>query len=208
MSRAYNVTLSEISAVFWIIALVVFLWVLRDLWGMYVQVEVGNPALAMQFLFLISLIGIGIFFTLISMALPNNAISKYNLNILIDKISNPDYIGWIRFTRNKKLTLQTVKCGPLGQTKGIANDLKADVINDGTYTVTTPIGNQAILVSDQLNTNINLQDVIGWDLIKKHFGVFGYNAWAKCVEEGKTILPLIGKEEEDGRKETVQVKKE
>jgi len=209
MSRAYNVTTSEISALFFGIGIILSFFVIKDLFGMFAQVQVGNPGLAMQFIFLISLIGISIFFNLISMGLPNHVISKYNLTILIDKITNPDYMGWARVTRNKRLTFQTVKCAPLGQTKGMAYDMKADVINDGTYTITTPCGNPMIVVSDLLSTNINLENAVGWNLIKKHYGVFGYNAWEKCAEDRETLLPLISvKEEKHGeQKETIQIEK-
>lgn len=193
-SRAYGATNSEISAVFWIIGAICAIFVIKYLIDMYVQVQIGNPELAMQFLFMIVLVLIFLFFTFISMALPNYLISKHNLNLLIDKITNPDYIGWIRFTRNKRLCFQTVKCGPLGQTKGLANDLKADIINDGTYTVTTPSGNQAILKSDLLSTNINLENAIGWNLIHKHHGMIGYKAWEKAAELGK-LLFKVGKNE-------------
>ena len=83
----------------------------------------------------------------------------------MDKITNPDYIGWIRATRSRQIRNHIFKKGPLGQTKGRANGVKADVINKGDYTLTLPNGNQAIIKSDLLSTNINLEHCVNWQMI-------------------------------------------
>lgn len=186
--RAYSITNGEVSAIFWGIGLIMSVVVIFHLMAMNNQVSSTNPGLAITFIFLISLLAIGKFFDFLSMAVPNYQISKHNLNLFVDKITNPDYIGWIRFTRNKKIRIHTVKTGPLGQTKGIANNEKADAINDGSYTVTLPNGNQAIIVNDFLSTNINLENAVGWNLIHKHFKIIGFKAWEKCAEDKKLLF--------------------
>lgn len=185
--RAYGITNSEISAVLWIIGFLMMAISLKITYDILAPV-MSNPKYGSAFMIILLMFFISVIFSFASMALPNSLISKYDLNILIDRIKNPEYIGWIRFTRNKRLQCQTVKQGPLGQTKGIANGEKADTINDGTFTITTPCGNQAILKSDLLSNNINLERAVGWQLIHKHFGgLIGFKAWEKAEEDGKLV---------------------
>jgi len=197
--RAYNITNGEVSVVFWGIQLIITIFVIISLIGMMRQVT-GNPGLVTAFLFFIVLLCVALFFSFISMALPNYLISKYNLNIFVDKITNPDFIGWLRITRNKGFRSYTVPRGALGQTKGMANGHKADVIDDGQYTVTLPNGNQAIIVCDFLSNNINLENVRGWQLIKKHFGMVGFNVWDRAVETDNLLIG-VDESEEENRKE-------
>ena len=82
--------------------------------------------------------------------------------------------------------------------KGVANNTKADIINDGSYTVTLQNGNQAVLKNDLLSTNVNLDRVLGWNLISKHFaGLMGFKAWEKCADDGKTVFEVKDEEEEE-----------
>lgn len=205
--RAFTATNSEVSMMFWMIGLILIIKTIIDLFDMHNQVVAKNPGLALTFMVIIFFIGMATFFSFLAMAIPNYQISKNNLNILIDRITNPDYIGWIRFTRTKRLQFQLVKNGPLGQTKGMANGEKADVINDGSYTVITPCGNQAILVSDLLSHNINLERAVGWSLIHKHFGFLGFRAWEKAIEQGKILFKALrGKDKQvDSKAEVADV---
>jgi len=182
--RAYGITNSEISSILWIMSLVMFVISLKVTLDI-LSPAMGNPNIRGAFMTICLMVFMGIIFSFAAMGLPNYLISKYNLNILIDRIRNPDFLGWIRFTRNKRLCFQTVKSGPLGQTKGMANDEKADVINDGNYTVITPCGNQAILKSDLLSHNIDLERAVGWQLIDKHYGLIGFKAWEKAEDDKK-----------------------
>lgn len=198
--RAYNITNSEISAIFWGIKLVLIIFVILNLMNMMAQVQIGNPGLAMTFMFLISIICIAEFFGFISMALPNYMISKYNLNIWVDKLTSPDHIGWFRATRNKNLRNYTVPTGALGQTKGMANGQKADVINDGKYTMTLPNGNRVILTNDFLSSNANLDNVTGWQLIKRHYGLVGFEIWDKAVETKNLLIDVGDNDDEKTKK--------
>lgn len=189
MGRAIGVTNSEISTSFWLIGLITFLVSFVVIWDIWKQAPLVEFIIVM-FLLIISFV----FFTMAWFWM-NYVVSKLNLNLLIDRITNPNYIGWIRFTRSKGLRFHIVKKGPLGQTKGIANETKADVINTGDYTVTLQNGNQAIIKSDLLATNINLDQCIGWQLIKKHFGVLGYKAWEKCKDDEQTLFKIEEKKD-------------
>lgn len=184
--RAFGITTSEISTVIWIISFMMSLISIKvtmDILGP----AMGNPNIRGAAMIIVLLFFMNMLFSFAAMGLPNYLISKYNLNILIDRIRNPDFIGWIRFTRNKKLCFQIIKNGPLGQSKGIADDEKADIINDGNYTATTPSGNQIIIKSDLLPHNINLEQAIGWNLINKHFHLIGFKAWEKAQDDGKLV---------------------
>jgi len=185
--RAITMTNSEISAIIWVISLVFGVVALFVIFSM-VKPVLNNPGVYGTFMLISTMVVMSLIFGFSSMALPNYMISKHNLNLFIDRISNPDYIGWIRFTRNKKVSFQIVKTGPLGQTKGMASGLKADVINNGDYTITTTNGNQAILVSDLLSTNINLDNALGWNLIKKHHGLIGFRAWERAAKDDEVVF--------------------
>jgi len=189
--RAYGVTNSEVSALFWVIALMMFMMCIFNLSGMRAQVAFTNPELAMQFTFMMSLIFVGIFMTLISMVIPNYQITKNNLNILIDKITNPDYTGWMRFTRDKGLRFHTVKKDMGGRTKGVVNDKKASVIDNGDYTINLPNGNKLICVFDMLSQNDNLEENVGWNLISKCFGgLIGFKSYEKAVDSDNLLFDI------------------
>jgi len=190
MPRAINVTNSEISSIFYIIGMIIFMvcfWIIFDMWRQVALVE---------FVFLMFLLATSCVFFTIAWFWMNYIITKYNLNLFVDRISNPNYIGWLRFTRSKSFRPQIVSVGPLGQTKGMASGSKADIINDGEYTVTLQNGNKAIIKNDQLSSNINLEQAVRWQMIKKHFNVWGFKAWEKCVDDEKTLFRI---EDKDGK---------
>jgi len=186
--RAIGLTTQEMSMVFWVISLVMAMVVINYCLDLYSQIAPINPGIGTLLMFMLFICIFGKIFDFIAMAIPNYKISKENLNWFIDKISNPDYMGWIRFTKNKKLRIQIVKCGPLGQTKGLAYGDKADVINTGDYTVTNSVGNQAIIINDLLSTNVNLNEALGLNLIQKHYGTIGFNAYERCVDQDKLLF--------------------
>lgn len=199
--RAFNITTSETSACMWgigliftIIALIFIIQIRGDLAPLY-------PGIATYLVFSVIMIIIGIILSFISMFMPNYQISKNNLNIFIDRITNPDFTGWLRVTRNNRIRIHVVKNGPLGQTKGLADGVKADIFNDGKSTLTTTNGNQMILVSDFLSTNIDLKNAIGWRLINKHYGLIGYDAWEKAADDEELIFKIEGEgnDEKEGR---------
>lgn len=185
--RAIGITTSEISVLIWIFGFVVSIIGLKIIIDLLAPVEGLQGTLSV----FVMLSMLGLIMSFVSMAYPNFQISKHNLNLFIDRITNPDFIGWIRFNRNKKVSFQIVKSGPLGQTKGMASDHKADVMNTSDYTVTTTNGNQAILVSDLLSSNINLDNALGWNLINKHFGFVGFRAWERAVKDNELVFNKI-----------------
>lgn len=187
MSRAIGFTTQETSMVFWIISMVMAMVVINYCFDLFIQINPINPGIGSLLIFMLFALIIGKIFDFIAMLIPNYKISKENLNWFIDKVDK-DYIGWIRLTRNKKLRIQIVKCGPLGQTKGIAYGQKADVINTGDCTISNSIGNQAILKSDLLSTNINIDDAIGLNLIQKHHGTIGFDAYELAENQGKLLF--------------------
>ena len=182
--RAISFSNSEIAISFWIVGFICTMVAMKLIWNLFVVAPLGEFILIM-FLLIISAV-----FYFMGASWLAFIISKYNYNLLIDKITNPDYTGWIRFTRNKNIRFNIVKKGPLGQIKGMANGVKADIINRGDYTLTLPNGNRVLLKHDLLNNNINLNDNLGWKLIKKHFGMVGFKAWEKCLSDGKTLFKI------------------
>lgn len=202
--RAISMTNQEVSIIFWMISLIMFCVVIKMVFKLYSQVALpfpyGNPGLAAEFGLIMFILVFGIVFSLIAVFMPNYSISKYGLDLFVNRISNPDYIGWLRFTKSKGFRSLIVRKGPLGQTRGVANGVKADCINNGGYTVTLPNGNQAIIMCDMLSHNVDLEENIGWELIKKHFGIIGFDAWEKAADE-KALLFDIEEEEKEKSKE-------
>ena len=186
MSRAINITNSEISMVLWIIGFIMQLVVIKQVWDLHLEF----PGV-IEFVMMLFLLPMASLFFFMSPAWINYLISKHNLFLWIDKITNPDYIGWVRATRSRQLRNHIVKKGPLGQTKGRANGVKADVINKGDYTLTLPNGNQAIIKNDLLSTNVNLEHCMHWQMVKKHHGLVGYNAWAKALSDGELTFENV-----------------
>lgn len=117
--------------------------------------------------------------------MPNYAITKYDLNFEIDPMRNPNYECVYRITKNKKLFRRLEQTGPLGQVKGLVSGYNADKINTGSYTITTQNGNHAILSPDVMSVNANLDEELGWKLVKRKHFVFGFNAYRKALVENK-----------------------
>lgn len=200
--RAMGITNQEISISFWVIGFVCQLFTIKLIWGLYTQAPLGD------FILMLFLLSIASFFFFLAPMWMNYLISKFELDLFINKITNPDFIGWIRFTKSKMCRLQIVKKGPLGQTMGLANDAKADIINQGDYTITTPSGNQALIMMDMLSHNVNLEKNVGWNLINKHFGTLGFKACEKAMVDGKTIYPMAVEVKEESKEEKKEEVKE
>jgi len=190
-NNPYSITTQETSVVFFLIGIIIMAIILTD---------PGFPMLA-KFLMFIALMFFGI-----SMITPNYAISKYNLNMFIDKITNPDFENWLRVTKNRTFAPQTVKKGVLGQSKGLVHGAKADIINRGDFTITLQNGNHALVKYDALSHNINFNHTLGWKLIRRKFGVLGSTAFIKAYESGKTEKRKLFKRREE-KKETSEVTK-
>ena len=189
--RAITITTPEVSTIFFGIATLLMFFGISQLLNMNTWASInGMDNLSATIITTILIIFIMFFFFLIAVSFPVYQIVKNNLFIFMDRISNPDFVGWFGFNRNKKFYPQIVNIGSFGNTEGVMNDENADVINDGEYTTTTTNGNQAIIVNDMLTTNINLNNAVGWNLIKKHFGVVGFKAYELAMNTGETMFPV------------------
>jgi len=181
-NNPYSITTQETSVVFFLIGIIIMAIILTD---------PGFPMLA-KFLIFIALMFFGI-----SMITPNYAISKYNLNMFIDKITNPDFENWLRVTKNRTFAPQTVKKGVLGQSKGLVHGAKADIINKGDFTITLQNGNHALITYDTLSHNVNLNHALGWKLIRRKYGFLGSQAFIKCFIDGRTVKRTLLKRRDD-----------
>lgn len=190
MARAISVTNSEISVIFFIFGLILSIMILKIIMDMWVQVPL------MEFILIIFLLIISLIFYFIAMAWTNYLITKYKLNPFIDRVTNPNYEIWLRFTKDRTFAPQIVMKGPLGQNKGLAHGEKADIINRGDFPITLLNGNRAVIKYDLLSHNVNLDHVVGWQLIKKKHGMLGYDAYAKAIEEDRTLFKLEEKQDE------------
>jgi len=169
LGRPFSVTTQEMSAAIWVTGFVIF----------FITI-INDPYFPVMYTLLFLICS---FFMACSMVVPNYAITKYNLNMLIDRMTNPNYENWIRVTKNKKLFLRIVETGPLGQSKGVVSGYNADIINKGNYTVTFQNGNHAIIAPDVMSTNADLEEEIGWKLVKKKHGFIGFDAYRKAIRE-------------------------
>lgn len=180
--RAINMTNSEISMVLWLVGFIMQLVCIKIIWNMFSEYP-GH----IEFVLLLFILPMASLFFFMAPAWINYLVSKFNLNLFIDRITNPDWIGWLRFTQSKSFRPQIVKRGPLGQTMGVTHGVKADVINQGDYTVTLANGNQAIITHDFLSNNINLEQNANWELIKKHHFLIGFSAWESALDRRQML---------------------
>ena len=189
--RAFSITTPEISTIFFAIGFLLMIFGIKEVLKMNEWALMNNmQGLSGSLMIVVMVMVLMFIFYLLSVAFPVYQIIKNNLFIFIDRISNPDYIGWFGFNRNKKFYPQVVKIGSFGKTMGIMAGVSADVINDGTYTGITTNGNQTLIVSDMLSNNINLDNAVGWNLIKKHHGVVGYQAYERAVAMNQTVFEI------------------
>lgn len=129
---------------------------------------------------------VGVFFTFIGTVLPCYQISKYNLNMFIDRMED-GFDTWLRFTKGRKFAPQIVRTGPLGQQKGLVSGNKADIINRGDFPVTLLNGNHAVIKYDLMSHNVSLDEAMGWKLIGRKYGMLGSNCYKRCLSEDKII---------------------
>jgi len=195
--RAISITTPEVATIFFGIATLLMFFAISQILNMNSWASLnGMQSLSASLITVVLILFVMFLFFLLSVGFPVYQIVKNNLFIFIDRISNPDYMGWFGFNRNKKFYPQIVRVGSFGNTEGIMNDDDADAINDGRYTVTTTNGNQSIIVNDMLSSNIDLNNAVGWTLLKKHFGVIGFKAYELAVSEGKTLFKPVDKHKE------------
>jgi len=123
-------------------------------------------------------------FTLMGICWINYYVSKNRLQPLINRINPETDEVWVRVTKNKLLTFQVVKKGVYGQTKGIMQGKKADVIDRGDYPIRLLNGNSAIFVSDIMSHNLNLDHAVAWKQLMKNNNVTtGKEAYEKAKKE-------------------------
>jgi len=187
-NNPYSITTQEMSTIFFLMGFMIY---------MIVFLFMGLP------LFILLLMIVSLIFFMISFFTPNYQISKYNLNMFIDKITNPDFENWLRVTKNRTFAPQTVKKGMLGQSKGLVHGAKADIINRGDFTITLQNGNHALVTYDTLSHNVNLNHTLGWKLIRRKFCLLGSSAFIRCYEDGKTVRRMRLKRRDDKKEETI-----
>jgi hypothetical protein len=193
--RPFKFTTQEFATIFFMVGFFFILVVFRSSYQIATDNQ-GNSR--MLFVFepgMLLFIGMGIFLMAIGYILPCYQISRYNLNIFMDKLEQ-GFEGWLRFTKNRKFAPQIIKTGPLGQEKGVVSGYKADIINRGDFPVTLLNGNHAVIKYDLMSHNVNLNEVIGWALIVRKYGYLGSTAYKYALETNNTI-----KKEEPEKKE-------
>ena len=116
-------------------------------------------------------------------------VSRYHLRPQLDKCRENE-TTWCRVTKDRIIAAQFVDKGPYGQTKGIANKEKADIVDDGAFPCKWLNGNPAIIMYDMMNTNIDLNKSVAREKMKLKFGVrSGVEGYKKAVETGDVMFP-------------------
>ena len=124
----------------------------------------------------------------------NWLISYNKLQPFINKINPERDKVWLRVTKGKLFTAQIVKNGAYGQTKGLMNEQKADVIDKGDFPLRLMNGNPAILVYDLMSHNANVDHAVGWkQLFKRQKVSSGKEAYQKYKTDrvGKEVDKLV-----------------
>lgn len=129
------------------------------------------------------LVFVGIVFTLMGIIWINYLVSANRLQPLINRIKPETHDVWVRFTKNNLLTFQVVKKGVYGQTKGIMQGKKADVVDRGDFPIRLINGNTGIIINDMMSHNVNLDHAVAWKKIYKNEKVSSSReAYEKAVE--------------------------
>jgi len=97
-------------------------------------------------------------------------VSKFHLRPAIDKCKS-DETTWLRITKDRIILPQFVDKGPYGQTKGVTNGEKADVIDDGSFPCNWQNGSRVKIMYDLMNTNADLNKSVARNIMKKKFKV-------------------------------------
>jgi hypothetical protein len=181
--RPFKFTTQEYTVVLWAVGLFIFIVVFQNGNTQIAPGLIVFPQWVMMFFF------VAFFFTFIAFALPCYQISKYNLNMFMDRMEQ-GFEGWLRFTKNRKFAPQIIQTGPLGQEKGLVSGHKADIINRGDFPVTLLNGNHAVIKYDLMSHNVNLNEALGWKLTVHKYGFLGQSAYKKCLEDGRTMKKI------------------
>jgi len=162
----------EISIMIWIISLVPLVIILFM-----------NPPVTVMVLIFLSVF-IGVF----SITWLPHYISKYRLRPCVDKCKENE-TTWCRVTKDRIIVPQFVDKGPYGQTKGITNREKADVIDDGNFPCRWLNGNPAIIMYDLMNTNVDLNKSVARGIMKKKFKIrSGVEGYKKALKDKECVL--------------------
>lgn len=158
----------EISIMIWIVSL----------FPLAVILFMTPPLLVMLMVF------VSVFIGMIGITWLPYLVSKYRLRPAMDKCKENE-TTWCRVTKDRIIIPQFVEKGPYGQSKGVTNKEKADVLDDGSFPCKWLNGNPAILMYDLMNTNADLNRSVARGIMKKKFsirsGVEGYKQ-AKAKE--------------------------
>jgi hypothetical protein len=171
LGRPYAITTQEQSMITFVVGFVIFFITIAN--------DPGFPL----FYMILYLISVSVMFC--GLVIPNYAITKYDLNFEIDPMRNPNYECVYRLTKNKKLFRRLEQTGPLGQVKGLIAGYNSDHINTGSYTITLQNGNHCIINPDVMSVNANIDEDIGWKLVKRKHRIFGFNAYRKALIENQ-----------------------
>jgi len=127
---------------------------------------------------------LGLIFIILTFVWINYLISYSGFQPAINKINPEKYDIWANVSKDHLLTLQVVKKGVYGQTKGIMRGHKADVIDKGDFPIRLKNGNPAILTHDLMSHNMNLKHAIAWkQIFKKEKVRSGKEAYHKAMKK-------------------------
>ena len=172
MVKKIRIGNSEISIAVWITSIVPLIIIMM----------MNPPFLVMIMVFASIFIGI------IAISWLPWLVGKYQLRPAIDKCGDNE-TTWCRVTKDRIIRPQFVDKGPYGQTKGVVNREKADVVDDGSFPCRWLNGNPSILMYDMMNTNIDLRKSVARKKIKFRWKVNNdIEAYTKAENEGKVMF--------------------
>ena len=132
-------------------------------------------------------LAMSIIFSLIGVIWLSWPISKYNLNMNMDRLHH-DWQGVIRVDKNGMMHQTLMEKDSLGYDKGVALGKKIGLIQKEGLKLTLPNGNSVLLTFDVMSHNIDMLEALGWMLYKKKYKVVGYDAYKVYLNETKPEL--------------------
>ena len=177
-------TTQEIIIVFWCIGL--FFAGLIAVFS-YKEIINGVRFYYMDEMTLFFFLGMSMFFSLLGIIWVNYLISKYNVNMNIDRLHH-NWQGVYRVDKNGMIHQTIMEKDSLGYIRGVALGKKAGLIQKEGLKLTLPNGNNVLLTFDVMSHNIDMLEALGWQLYKKKHKVVGYDAYKIAPKETKELI--------------------
>jgi len=187
--RPIGFTSGEISASFYVVGFligIIGVWRINDMRTDFAQYQQYLP-LANALSFVMFMVIVAFVFMMASMLWTNLIVGKYNLWPLSDKVKG-DFTTELSVGANNRVEVILSPVGPVGITMGYKDGNKIDHIDFGDSNLIWPNGNKVLISPDLFSRNLNIDNAIGWTLMKQHFGMVGFDLYNHALKNNEVLV--------------------